>query len=139
VFFDNLFRLFERRPLVACVFEQIRDKGLQQLLDDKELSVLAGITVPPTGAVTVFDDINGVNSIVQNGFAKLLGLWEQSSRNPPDELKEAFSAMGSLGAKAQPLLGLDQKIQSILSAAAPATKAVMSAPAELPSEEAIVQ
>jgi len=117
--------------------QQICDKRLRELLDDKELSVLAGITVPPTGTVTVVDDIDGVNLIVQNGFAKLLDLWKQAAPNPPSALTAAFSAMDSLGAFAQPLAGLDQKIQNILNTA-PTTKAMVSAPAELPSEEAVI-
>ena len=102
---------------------QIRDKRLRELLDDKELSVLAGITVPPTGTVTVIDDTDGVNLVVQNGFERLFDLWKQSAP-PSAALTAAFATMDSLGAVAQPLAGLDQKIQNILNTApAPAAKA----------------
>jgi len=50
--------------------QQIRDKDLRELLDDKELSVLAGITVPPTTTVTVIDDINGVKPHCAERFRK---------------------------------------------------------------------
>lgn len=118
--------------------QQIRDKRLRELLDDKELSVLAGITVPPTGTVTVIDDTDGVNLIVQNGFERLYDLWKQSAP-PSAALTAAFAAMDSLGAVAQPLAGLDQKIQNILNTApAPAAKAMVAAPVQLPSEEAVI-
>jgi hypothetical protein len=118
--------------------QEIRDKGLRELLDDKELSVLAGITVPPTGTVTVIDDINGVSAIVQNGFSKLLDLWKQQSPNQPPELGAAFAAMDNLGAVAQPLAGLDLKIQTILNTAPVPKDMAQPSTSELPSEEAIV-
>lgn len=117
--------------------ERIREERLRELLDDKELGVLAGITVPATMTVTVVDDINGVNSIAQTGFVRLLDLWNQAVPNPPDPLKMAFAAMDSLGAVAQPLAGLDQKIQNILNTA-PTTKGMLQPPAELPSEGAVI-
>lgn len=116
--------------------QQIRDTRLRELLDDKELNILAGITVPPTSTVTVIDDINGVNLIVQNGFAKLLDLWRQAGASPA--LTNAFSNMDNLGQFAQPLAGLDQKIQGILNTAT-ATKAMAQPAAEPPSEGALVR
>jgi hypothetical protein len=144
-FLDDLTRILEgvtnagapKPEKTLLHMQQIRDKGLLELLDDKELSVLAGVTVPPTGTVTVIDDIGGVNLIVQNGFARLLDLWNQYKPNPPGTLNTAFDSMDTLGAVAQPLTGLDQKIQSIL-ATVSAPKGGMKAFNELPSEDAIV-
>jgi hypothetical protein len=118
--------------------KEIRDKRLRELLDDNELSVLAGITVPSTGTVTVVDDINGVNSVVQNGFLKLLDLWKQQSPNQPPALKQAFTDMNTLGAVAQPLTGLDQRIQNILNKTTLPKNVVQPTASELPSEDAIV-
>ena len=46
--------------------------------------------------------------------------------------------MDNLGAVAQPLAGLDQKIQNIVNAAAATAKAMVQAPAEPPTEDAVV-
>jgi hypothetical protein len=48
--------------------QEIRNTRLRQLLTDKELSVLAGVTVPPTGTINLVDEIEGMNRIVQNGL-----------------------------------------------------------------------
>ena len=73
---------------------------------------------------------------MQNGFAKLLDLWRQAGASPA--LTNAFSNMDNLGQFAQPLAGLDQKIQGILNTAT-ATKAMAQPAAEPPSEGALVR
>jgi hypothetical protein len=118
--------------------QEIRNTRLRELLNDKVLSVLAGVTVPPTGTITLVDEIEGVNRIVQNGFAKLLDVWNGTPANH-DQLVPIFTAMDGLGASAQVLNALDQKIQNILSQApGPLAHAFGQPLADLPTEDVVI-
>jgi hypothetical protein len=121
--------------------EQIRTVGLKQLLDDKELSVLAGVTVPATGTITVVDEIQSVSQIVQTGFSKLLSLWSTPPGNvSQDQLVAAFRSMDQLGGMPQSPTGLDQKIQAILTPVSGAVAHLIGQPAAaLPSEGVVIE
>jgi hypothetical protein len=120
----------------------ILQKRLQQLLTDKELSVIAGITVPLVGNVSVLDEIEGVNRIVQNGFSQLLDLWNRPGIDQ-SKLKPFFGEMDEQGSKVNPLPDVDQGIKTIIAAAGSAVSAQKVMPDAvalrgLPSEDAVV-
>ncbi|HXM59648.1 MAG TPA: hypothetical protein VN950_02255 [Terriglobales bacterium] len=115
--------------------KQIQRVGIPQLLNDKELSVIAGVVVPPTGSVSVVDEIDGMNRIVQHGFTELLRMWNAQGANQA-ALIPLFQEMDTLGATAQPLANLDTKIQTIL-AKGPTARMVVDGHS-LPSEDTIV-
>jgi hypothetical protein len=118
--------------------QEIQNTRLRELLNDKELSVLAGVTVPPTGTISVVDEIEGLNRIVQNGFARLLDLWNAPAASH-DQLAPLFTAMDALGASAQVLSALDQKIQNILSEAPGAVAHAFGQPLpDLPTEDVVI-
>jgi hypothetical protein len=117
-------------------------KRLRQLLTDKELSVIAGVTVPPVGSVTVLDEVEGMNRIVQNGFNQLLERWNRPGVDRP-KLQPLFGEMDDLGGVARPLPEVDQGIKTILAQADSALsgqKVMPEAivPRGVPSEEALV-
>jgi hypothetical protein len=131
-----------RPDLTLDHIELILQKRLKQLLTDKELSVIAGITVPPVGTVSVLDEIGGVNRVVQNGFVPLLDLWKEPGADK-SKLDPLFGKMDELGSAAKAPSDVDQQIKTILAAAAlavPAQKAMLEAKAQrgLPSEDAVV-
>jgi hypothetical protein len=116
----------------------LRDR-LPELMHDKELSIIAGVTVPPIGVVSVVDEVDGTNRIVRNGFEELLRIWNDPGSNHA-ALIPLFADMDALGSVAQPLSAIDTKIQAIL-AKAPAPGARIHANGQLPalpSEESIV-
>jgi hypothetical protein len=118
--------------------DHILQEKLQQLLTDKELSIIAGVTVPPAGTVSVLDEVEGVNRVVQNGFDALLGMWNRAGLNQP-ALVTFFNQMDQLGSVARPLTDIDQQIKTILGAAGPAASGqkgtvTVSELAMLPSE-----
>jgi hypothetical protein len=117
--------------------KQIQKVGIPQLLNDKELSIIAGAVVPPTGSVSVVDEIEGMNRIVQHGFAELFQMWNGQGANQP-ALIPLFQEMDTLGATAQPLANLDTKIQTILAKEPTARVAVDGHLPALPSEDTIV-
>lgn len=117
--------------------EEIQKDSIPQLLNDKELSVIAGVVVPPIGFVSVVDEIDGMNRIVQHGFTELLQLWNAQGANQP-ALIPLFREMDSLGATAQPLANLDTKIQTILAKEPTARVVVDGHLPTLPSEDTIV-
>ena len=122
---------------------RIQQDRLQQLLTDRELNVLAGITVPGAGTITVVDEIEAVNRIVQNGFSKLLEAWN-AQPGQQAALQPLFTAMDQLGATAQPLITIDQQITAILNQIPPRPGAIARqiAPQELqalPQESTVVQ
>ena len=122
--------------------DQILADKLRQLLTDKEVSVVAGVTVPSIGAVTVLDEVEGVNHIVQHGFTALLDMWNLPTSNH-EALAPFFSEMDGVGSVPRPLTEIDQKIKDILSAAGPVATGkkdivqIAELPA-LPSENAVV-
>jgi hypothetical protein len=116
--------------------ERIQKDGFAQLLHDKELSVIAGVTVPPIGCVSVVDEVEGMNRIVQHGFTELFRLWKVQEATQP-ALVPLFQQMDTLGATAQPLANLDTKIQTIL-AKGTARFVVDGRLPALPSEDTIV-
>jgi hypothetical protein len=120
----------------------IRQERLKQLLTDKELSVIAGVTVPPVGMGSVLDEIEGVNRVVQNGFGQLLDLWNRPNVDKV-KLQPFFGQMDELGNTARALADVDQGIKTILAAAASAVSAQKVMPEAialrgLPSEDAVV-
>jgi hypothetical protein len=122
--------------------ELLRKDKLQQLLRDKALAVIAGVVVPPAGSVGILDEIEGVNRVIQRGFAALLALMKQIPASQA-QLAPFFVRMDMLGTTARPLSDIDQGIKDILAAAqttATGTKALaqdVSVPS-LPSENVIV-
>jgi hypothetical protein len=121
---------------------QIIQQKLGQFLTDEELSVMAGVTVPPVGSVTLLDEIEGVNRVVQNGFGQLLELWNGPGPHR-DPLTPFFGQMDVLGGKEQELPQVDQGIEKILADAQSAVSAykTMAGPVTLPvlpTENAVV-
>ena len=120
----------------------MRKDKLRQLLTDKALAVVAGVTVPAIGTVTILDEIEGVNRVVQRGFANLLALWKQNPASQP-QLAPFFLQMDILGAPTKSLNDVDQNIKDILAAAQTAATGKkflaqdLSFPS-LPSESVIV-
>jgi len=118
--------------------QEIRKDGFKQLKDDKELSILAGVTVPPTNTISVVDDVEGVRRIVLHGFAVLLGEWNAPGADR-NALAGKFRAMDTLGGEAQTLSALDAKVQTIVS---PPPPGAQMAPGfrlpQLPSEDTVV-
>ena len=120
----------------------LRKDKLRQLLRDKALAVVAGVTVPAIGTVTILDEIEGINRVVQRGFANLLALWTQNPASQP-QLAPFFLQMDTLGAATKPLSDVDQSIKDILAAAQTAATGRkflaqdLSLPS-LPSENVIV-
>jgi len=123
---------------VGHLGEIVKDR-LPELMHDKELSIIAGVTIPPVDSVTVVDEVDGVNRIVRNGFPELLRIWNAPGSNHA-ALTPLFTEMDALGAITQPLSTVDTKIQAIL-AKAPAPGARVLANSQLPvlpSEESVV-
>ena len=122
----------------------ILGRRLRQLLTDKELSVIAGVNVPATGTVSVLDEIEGVNHVVQNGFGQLLEFWNPAADADREKLKPLFGEMDRLGGDLKPLTEVDQGIKSILAkvpaAGIPTPKSLVGAAptGPLPSESAVV-
>ena len=135
-------------PKTLQHIQLLRDKGLSRLLDDAELSALAGITVPPTGGVTVVDEIESVRRVVQTGFSQLVQLWTNAAPPPPDPLVDAFAAMDLLGSTPQLVTQIDAQILTIVSAATPppptltasfrGSGAAPDSPQPLPTERVVV-
>lgn len=129
---------------LAHINEILKTK-LPEVIADKELAVIAGVIVPATGSVTVTDEIQGVNDVVQLGFQGLIDLWNQNPESLPT-LKPFFEQMDELGGTAQPLSIVDQRISTILAHAKGAlpparVQAMAAAPTELqalPQESVIV-
>jgi len=109
-------------------------------MHDKELSVIAGMSVPPTDSPSVIDEVEGMNRIVQHGFEQLFQLWTASAGNRPN-LAPLFQEMDNLGSTAQPLNTLDARIQTILAkSTVPTARALIDGQfPSLPSEDSIVQ
>jgi hypothetical protein len=119
--------------------DEILKNRLPELMHDKELSVIAGVTVPTTNSVSVVDEIDGTNRVVRNGFQELLLIWNTPGSSHP-VLTQLFADMDALGAAAQTLSTVDTKIQTIL-AKSPAPGARVFANGQLPtlpSEESVV-
>jgi len=118
---------------------RIKSDRLPQLMHDKELSVIAGVTVPPTDSPSVIDEVEGMNRIVQNGFVQLFQLWSAPGANHPN-LTPLFQEMDNLGSIAQPLNTLDASIQTILAkSTVPTARALIDGQfPPLPSENSVV-
>jgi len=119
--------------------DRISKDRLPELMRDKELSVIAGVTVPPSDSVSVVDEIDGMNRIVQHGFDELFRLWNIPGANQV-ALGPLFQEMDALGAIAQPLNTLDAKIQAILAKSPTPTARVLvnGQLPTLPSEDSVV-
>jgi hypothetical protein len=119
--------------------DQISKDRLPELMHDKELSVIAGVTVPPSDSVSVVDEIDGMNRIVQHGFDELFRLWNTPGANQA-ALEPLFQEMDALGAIAQALNTLDAKIQAILAKSPTPTARVLvnGQLPTLPSEDSVV-
>jgi hypothetical protein len=120
----------------------LRKDKLRQLLRDKALAVVAGVTIPAIGTVPVLDEIEGVNRVVQRGFANLFALWKQNPASQP-QLAPFFLQMDTLGAATKQLSDVDQSIKDILAAAQTAAtgKKLLAQDlsfSSLPSENVIV-
>ena len=117
---------------------QVQSSGLRSFLNDKELSVLAGVTVPPAETITITDEIEGLNRIVRQGFSRLLDLWNDPAADH-NALQPLFRSMDNLGGAAQPLNTLDQKIQDIINRApAPVAHLLAQPQMDLPQEDVVV-
>jgi hypothetical protein len=119
---------------------RIKRDRLLELMHDKELSVIAGVSVPPTDSPSVVDEVEGMNRIVQHGFEQLFQLWSASAGNRPN-LAPLFQEMDNLGSIAQPLNTLDASIQTILAkSTVPTARALIDGQfPPLPSEDSVVQ
>lgn len=120
--------------------DQVSKDRLPELMHDKELSAIAGVTVPPSESVSVVDEIDGMNRIVQHGFDELFRLWNTPGANQA-ALGPLFQEMDALGAIVQPLNTLDAKIQAILAKSPTPTARVLvnGQLPTLPSEDSVVQ
>jgi hypothetical protein len=127
----------------------LRRYRLRQLFSDKELAVLAGITVPPAETVTVPDEISGLAKVVRDGFGGLLELWAGSPGQRP-ELHEFIDRMDQLGenpaaekavepAIAKILAEARAAVSRVLGAGAPAALAAPRPPSPLRRETAVLQ
>jgi hypothetical protein len=116
---------------------QLRSVGLPQLMNDKELSVIAGVTVPAAGSISVVDEVDGINRIVLHGFQTLFTEWTSTGANQT-ALLPLFQQMDTLGATPQPLNTLDTKIQAILVPIPAARLLVGGQLPQLPSEDSVV-
>ncbi|HWY59690.1 MAG TPA: hypothetical protein VNZ03_34825 [Terriglobales bacterium] len=126
-------------PQSLAHLARIKSDRLAQLMHDKELSVIAGVSVPPTDSPSVIDEVEGMNRIVQNGFVQLFQLWNASGSNRPN-LIPLFQQMDNLGSIAQPLNTLDASIQTILAkSTVPTARASIDGHfTPLPSENSVV-
>jgi hypothetical protein len=126
-------------PGIVRHLDQILKNRLPEVMNDKELSIMAGVSVPPVNSVSVVDEVDGVNRIVRNGFQELLRIWNAPGSNHT-ALTQLFTDMDALGADPEPVSTVDTKIQAIL-ARAPAPGARVFANGQLPilpSEESVV-
>jgi hypothetical protein len=127
-------------PQSLAHLARIKSNRLLELMHDKELSVIAGVSVPPTDSPSVIDEVEGMNRIVQHGFEQLFQLWSALAGNRPN-LAPLFQEMDNLGSTAQPLNTLDASIQTILAkSTVPTARALIDGQfPSLPSEDSIVQ
>jgi hypothetical protein len=137
-------------PIPKLTLEHIKElqtSRRNELFDDSELMAMAGITVPPTGQMTVVDEIESVTRVVRNGFVPLLAIWKAASGPAQVALQGQFGSMDGLGGTPHGLDTIDAAILAIVTAAPPAPAlAAMgfvaavrpAAPPPLPSERVLL-
>jgi hypothetical protein len=104
---------------------EIRNK-LPQLLNDRALAVIAGVTVPAAGEVTLIDEIEGVTRVVHDGFSELSQLWRDHGAAHA-ALGPWFEQMNQLGGSVAAKSTVEPEITRIINAAKAAVAAALGA------------
>ncbi len=127
----------------------IRRRKLSQLLDDRVLAVLAGVTVPAAAEITVLEEIEGLTRVIQDGIGELFQLWQTHAAQRA-VLGPFFDQMDALGGRVDAKNALEPDITANITAAkaavaasiGPGAPAALTAPHILPDfrqEAAVVQ